>query len=163
MLPIKKTLDRIPGGLMLVPLFLGALVNTLVPWGAEVSRFVHQRVGDRHGTDPGGLVRLPGCDDPVEVDRGGVAQIRHPAADQGRRERGWPPPEPGDFDDEIENGSLYVGSPETVAQKVAETIRTLRVNRFDLKFDQPVRHEYQLESIQRYGDEVVPMVKKLLG
>ena len=79
------------------------------------------------------------------------------------RERGWPPPEPGDFDDEIENGSLYVGSPETVAQKVAETIRTLRVNRFDLKFDQPVRHEYQLESIQRYGDEVVPMVKKLLG
>ncbi|OYO16096.1 LLM class flavin-dependent oxidoreductase [Enemella evansiae] len=79
------------------------------------------------------------------------------------RERGWPPPEPGDFEDEIENGSLYVGSPNTVAQKIADTVRTLRVDRFDLKFDQPVRHEYQLESIQRYGDEVVPMVKKLLG
>lgn len=79
------------------------------------------------------------------------------------RERGWPPPEPGDFEDEIENGSLYVGSPNTVARKIADTVRTLRVDRFDLKFDQPVRHEYQLESIQRYGEEVVPMVQKLLG
>lgn len=79
------------------------------------------------------------------------------------RERGWPPPEPGDFEDEIENGSLYVGSPNTVARKIADTVRTLRVDRFDLKFDQPVRHEHQLESIQRYGEEVVPMVQKLLG
>jgi 2-keto-3-deoxygluconate permease len=30
-LPIKSILDRVPGGLMVIPLFFGALVNTLIP------------------------------------------------------------------------------------------------------------------------------------
>lgn len=32
---IMKTVERIPGGLMVVPLFLGALINTIIPTGAE--------------------------------------------------------------------------------------------------------------------------------
>ncbi|MGJ9459915.1 2-keto-3-deoxygluconate permease [Oceanobacillus sp. CF4.6] len=31
MIPIKKSLDRIPGGIMIIPLFLGVLVNSFAP------------------------------------------------------------------------------------------------------------------------------------
>jgi len=79
-------------------------------------------------------------------------------------ERGWPPPAVGDFEREIEGGSLYVGSPETVARKIAATLRTLRVDRFDLKYDQSkVGHGSMMRSIELYGEKVVPMVKDMLG
>lgn len=79
------------------------------------------------------------------------------------RERGWPPPAAGDFEREIETGSLYVGSPETVAEKIAATVHTLKVDRFDLKYDQPVTHDDQQESIRLYGEKVVPAVRRILA
>lgn len=80
------------------------------------------------------------------------------------RERGWPPPAVGDFEREIESGALYIGSPETVARKVVATLRTLDVNRFDLKYDQSgLTHATMLESIGLYGEKVVPMVKDMLA
>jgi probable LLM family oxidoreductase len=78
-------------------------------------------------------------------------------------ERGWPAPAAGDFEREIETGSLYVGSPETVARKIVGTLKVLRVNRFDLKYDQPVQHADQLRSIELYGSRVVPLVKDMLA
>ena len=78
-------------------------------------------------------------------------------------ERGWPPPAAGDFEREIETGSLYVGSPETVARKIVGTLQALRVDRFDLKYDQPVQHADQLRSIELYGSRVVPLVKDMLA
>ena len=47
-------------------------------------------------------------------------------------ERGWPPMSRAEFDREIDYGSLYVGSPETVAAKIARTVRALGVSRFQL-------------------------------
>ena len=80
------------------------------------------------------------------------------------RERGWPPPQPGDFEAEIESGSLYVGSPGTVAKKIARTVRALGVNRFDLKYDQAeVTHAALQTSIGLYGESVVPLVKDILS
>ncbi len=68
------------------------------------------------------------------------------------------------FEAEVAEGSLFVGSPETVAQKLAKVIRDLRLSRFDLKYDllhMPV--EQRAESIRLFGREVAPRVRELLG
>ncbi|GAA1090624.1 Atu2307/SP_0267 family LLM class monooxygenase [Tsukamurella spumae] len=79
------------------------------------------------------------------------------------RDRGWPPPSVGDFEREVETGSLYIGSPETVARRIAATIRALGVDRFDLKYDQPVTHADLMRSIELYGEKVVPLVTDMLS
>lgn len=80
------------------------------------------------------------------------------------RERGWPPMGKGEYEHEITRGSLYVGSPETVANKIANTMRTLGVNRFDMKYSAgPLQHEHAMRCIELYGREVMPRVKELLA
>jgi probable LLM family oxidoreductase len=80
------------------------------------------------------------------------------------RERGWPPPTRGSFEHEADDGSLYAGSPETVAQKIATTVRTLGVQRFDLKYSSgTLPHELMMRSIELYGTVVVPRVRELLA
>ena len=49
-------------------------------------------------------------------------------------ERGWPPIGRNNFDVEIDRGSLYVGSPETVARKIATAAKVLAISRFDMKY-----------------------------
>jgi probable LLM family oxidoreductase len=79
-------------------------------------------------------------------------------------ERGWPPTSPGEFAHEVREGSLYLGAPETVARKLAATIKTLGIQRFDLKYSAgTLPHERMMRSIELYGTKVVPMVKDMLG
>lgn len=79
-------------------------------------------------------------------------------------ERGWPPPAPGDFEREVDQGSLYVGSPETVARKIADAITTIGADRFDLKYDSgAATHEQLMESIGLFGTQVVPLVRDMLA
>jgi probable LLM family oxidoreductase len=79
-------------------------------------------------------------------------------------ERGWGPMGRGEFDQEIATGSLYVGSPETVAQKIAKTASTLGIARFDLKYSAgPLPHEALMRSIELYGTKVIPRVRELLA
>lgn len=79
------------------------------------------------------------------------------------RSRGWPPMQREHFDEEIEHGSLYVGSPETVAKKMAKTIKTLGVSRFDLVYGGgPMPASARLHMIELYATKVIPKVRKLL-
>ena len=90
---------------------------------------------------------------------------QHFAANRNRigRERGWPETTRGEFEHEANEGSLYVGSPETVAQKIASTVRTLGADRFDLKYSNgTMPHEQMMSSIELYGSTVVPRVRELL-
>ena len=66
--------------------------------------------------------------------------------------------------DDVHNGSLYVGSPETVAKKMAYAIKAVGANRFDLKYATgPMPHSKLMRSIELLGTKVVPMVKDILA
>ena len=50
-------------------------------------------------------------------------------------ERGWPPVTRAQFEREAgPDGALCVGSPETVARKIAATVQALELSRFDMKY-----------------------------
>jgi alkanesulfonate monooxygenase SsuD/methylene tetrahydromethanopterin reductase-like flavin-dependent oxidoreductase (luciferase family) len=60
-------------------------------------------------------------------------------------------------------GALYVGSPETVARKIAANLPALGANRFDLKYGMGgLSHQALMNAIELYGTQVVPRVRELL-
>jgi probable LLM family oxidoreductase len=79
-------------------------------------------------------------------------------------ERGWGPTSRAEFDQEVAVGSLYVGSPDTVAKKIAGTVSELGASRFDLKYRAgTLGHDLMLRSIELYGREVIPCVRQMLA
>ncbi|MFN3865866.1 MAG: LLM class flavin-dependent oxidoreductase [Demequina sp.] len=80
-------------------------------------------------------------------------------------ERGWPPMARSSYDAEITSGSLYVGSPETVARKMAAAISALDVGRFDFVYTgggaMPARQ--RMRAVELYGTEVIPRVRELVA
>jgi probable LLM family oxidoreductase len=80
------------------------------------------------------------------------------------KERGWPPMRRDEFVREADHGSLYVGAPETVARKIASTVKALGIARFQLKYSAgPLPHANLMKSIELYGTKVVPMVREMVG
>ena len=80
-------------------------------------------------------------------------------------ERGWGPGGRREFDAMCTpEGALYVGSPETVAQKIALLKRNLGVDRFDLKYSSgSLPHPAMMRSIELFGTVVAPRVAQLLS
>jgi len=81
------------------------------------------------------------------------------------RERRWAPTTVEQQKQQLgPDGAIYCGSPETVAHKIADTMRTLGASRFQLKYSVGhLTHEKRLESIRLYATEVAPRVRELLS
>jgi probable LLM family oxidoreductase len=79
--------------------------------------------------------------------------------------RGFAVPTRDSFMREIgPGGALHVGSPETVARKIASTVSALGASRFDLKYGMGgLSHEALMTNIELYGTQVVPRVRELLA
>jgi probable LLM family oxidoreductase len=80
-------------------------------------------------------------------------------------ERGWAPATREHFEREASaDGALCVGSPETVAAKIARTVRTLGLSRFDVKYSAgTLPHALLMRSIELLGTRVAPRVRELLA
>lgn len=80
------------------------------------------------------------------------------------RERGWAPTTKEHFINEAQFGSLYVGSPETIARKIVYAIKEVGAQRFDFKYaNGPLPHSYLMKSIELYGTKVIPLVREMLA
>jgi probable LLM family oxidoreductase len=79
--------------------------------------------------------------------------------------RGWSPLQRADFEADVAQGSLYVGSPETVARRITAAIRALDVGRFDLIYTAggAMATSARLRSVELYGTKVIPMVREMLA
>ena len=137
--------------------------------GGEPARFaplveLHRDAVRKSGRDP--------MDVPVSINSHGfiadtdeaAAEAFHPgwlgAMTQIGRERGWPPPRPGQFEQEIgPDGALLVGSPETVAKKIIRQRAIFGHARFLLQLSVGgVPHDAMMHAIELYGTVVKPMV-----
>jgi probable LLM family oxidoreductase len=79
-------------------------------------------------------------------------------------ERKWPPISEATFNAEIDQGALYVGAPETVARKIAATMRELGAVRFDMKYSVgALSHDKLAGSIELYGSRVCSLVRDMLA
>jgi probable LLM family oxidoreductase len=145
-----------------------ALPLTLAIIGGDPRRFgpfieLYHRALDEMGTP-----RLPvGVHSPGHVaasDAQAREELWEPYREMRNRigaERGWGPTSRAEFEQEIEAGSLYVGSPETVARKIVRTMKALGVMRFDMKYSAgTLAHDLQMRSIEHYGREVIPRVRE---
>jgi probable LLM family oxidoreductase len=80
------------------------------------------------------------------------------------KERGWGETSIDHFLNEVNSGSMYFGSPETVASKIVHAVTSVGASRFDLKYDNgPQPHSVHMRTIRLYAEEVIPRVRHTLA
>lgn len=139
--------------------------------GGNAGRFapyvdLYKRAQEQFGREPMPLaMHSPGfVADTDELAMEQLYPYQKATMDRIGSERGWAPQSKEQYLSEVRHGSLYVGSPDTVAKRIAEAIRVLGVDRFDLKYaNGPMPHELLEHSIELYGTKVVPMVRDLVA
>ena len=142
--------------------------------GGEPARFaplvgLYREAADQAGHDAAAL--------PVSINvHGLVADTSQAAADaafppyletMGRigRERGWPPPSRARFEAERRpEGALLVGSPQEVVDKILTAHELFGNTRYSVQFTVgPTPHEVVMRSIELFGTEVAPVVRREVG
>lgn len=80
------------------------------------------------------------------------------------RERGWGPTSRAQFDQSRgPHGALFVGDPETVAEKIVAHHKLFKNDRFLLQMAiGTMPHEQIMRGIELYGTKVAPLVRKAL-
>jgi probable LLM family oxidoreductase len=139
--------------------------------GGDPARFapyleLYKKASQQAGREPGDVgVHSPGyVAETDEQARRDLFPHFKKIRDRLGKERGWPPVTQRDFENEIEHGSLYAGSPKTVADKIAKTVQTLGISRFQMKYSAgPMEHEKLMQSIELYRSKVIPLVRVELG
>lgn len=139
--------------------------------GGSPDRFVpyvelYKQAGEQFGTPTNEIgIHSPGFIADTDEEAVEIAWPAHKINfDRIGSTRGWPPVKREHFDEEVAKYSLYIGSPETVAQKMAKTIKTLGVNRFDLVYGGgPMPAKARLKMIELYGTKVIPRINELLA
>jgi probable LLM family oxidoreductase len=147
-----------------LPLMLGIV-------GGEPERFkpfieIYRQGCSKLAREPGPVgAHSPGyVADTDELAREEFWAAYQPWRDSLGAERGWPPFSRAKFNTEVERGSLYVGSPDTVARRIATTVRQLGLSRFDLKYSTgTLSHGKLLRGIELYGNKVIPLVRQMLA
>ncbi|WP_043623797.1 LLM class flavin-dependent oxidoreductase [Ensifer sp. ZNC0028] len=81
------------------------------------------------------------------------------------RERGWGPTDRAHFDQaRSPSGNLFLGDPETVAEKIVENWKLFRNDRFLLQMAiGPMPHDQIMRGIELYGTKVAPLVRKAVA
>ncbi|MDY6054943.1 LLM class flavin-dependent oxidoreductase [Micrococcus sp.] len=80
------------------------------------------------------------------------------------QDRGWPTMTTQQLRNELGHGLMAVGSPETVARKVAQGVKDLGAARVDFKVQHgPIPHAANRRSVELFGEKVVPLVKDMLA
>jgi len=81
------------------------------------------------------------------------------------RERGWGPTRRAHFDQAIgPNGNLFLGDPDTVAEKIIRHQRLFKNDRFLLQMAIGLMpHDQIMRGIELYGTKVAPLVRKALA
>jgi probable LLM family oxidoreductase len=80
------------------------------------------------------------------------------------KSRGFYPPTRERYELEVDTGALFVGSPDTVAEKIVRMVRELHISRFDLKYDAlHLPRQARARSIELLGTEVAPRVREILA
>ena len=144
---------------------------TLAIIGGDPRRFLPYIALYHEALDRAGHPRLPVAVHShgyvADTDGQARAELFKPWSEMRNRiggERGWPPTTMREFEAEADAGSLYVGSPETVAKRIAATVKAMGIARFTIKYSAGMlSHEKMLRCIELYGREVIPRVRKILS